>query len=137
MRAPPIFKLPAYVVFRVNGVGIFLHPNMENLVMLNLTVGHTATLGIEYLDQNGNPMLTAPVPDSPPTWTNNPSAPGVDTFTPSPDGTSATLVADAAGSDSVSLSVIVGSQTFPASLAITISAEAQVLTSVAITSTVS
>jgi hypothetical protein len=136
MRAPPIFKLPAYVVLWVNGVGVFLHPHKENLIMLNLTVGHTATLGITYLDQNGNPMLTAPVPDSPPSWTNNPSAPSVDTFTPSTDGTSATLVANSAGSDSVGLSVIVGGQTFPASLAVTISAEAQVLTAVAISSTV-
>ena len=38
MRAPPIFKLPAYVVLWVDDVGIFLHPNMENLIMLNLTV---------------------------------------------------------------------------------------------------
>ena len=100
-----------------------------------VTVGHTDTLSIEYLDQNGNPMLTPVTPDSPPTWTNSPSASGVDTFTPS--GNTAVLVAQAAGIDTVSVSVVVSGQTFLASDMITINAAPQVLTSIAIEESVS
>ena len=59
-----------------------LHPNIKEMIMGTVNVGHTDTLGIEYLDQNGNPMLTPVTPDSPPTWTDAPSVAGIDTFTP-------------------------------------------------------
>lgn len=103
--------------------------------MLQVNAGHSVDCSIVYLDQNGNPMLTAPASDSPPAWTNAPSAPGIDTLTVSPDGSSAVLAtnaADAAGSDTVSLVVVVGGKSFAASLGIAISAAPQVLTSVAI-----
>jgi hypothetical protein len=130
MRTPPIFRLPAYVVFWWGDVGIVLHPRQENLVMLNLTVGHTATGVVAFLDQNGNPMLTPLVPDSPPTWTNNPVPAGADTLTPATNGLGATLVANAAGTDTINFSVVVGGVTFSASTAVSISAAPQVLTSV-------
>jgi hypothetical protein len=132
MKAPPIFRLPAYVVLRWGDVGVLLHPHRENLAMLNLTVGHTATGVVAFLDQNGNPMLTPPVPDSPPTWTNNPVPAGADTLTPATNGLGATLVANDAGTDTVNFSVVVGGVTFSASTAVSISAAAQVLTSVAL-----
>jgi hypothetical protein len=113
-----------------------LHPNRRTNVMTSITVGHTDTLTIAYLDAAGNPMLVTPTPDSPPTWTNTPSTPPVDTFTVAADGNSATVAATAAGSDVVNLSVVVGGKTFTASDAITISAAPQVLTSVAIVDTV-
>jgi len=103
--------------------------------MLQVNAGHSVNMTVEYLDQNGNPMLTTPTPDSPPAWTNAPSAPGIDTLTASPDGSSAVLAtnaADANSSDTVSLSVVVGGQTFTATLGVSISAAPQVLTSVAI-----
>jgi hypothetical protein len=126
----------AYVVLRVDGVGLVLRPHQENEIMLNLTVGHTATMAIEYLDQNGNPMLTAPVPDSAPTWTDTPSSPPVDTFTPAAGGLTATLAAIAPGSDTVTLAVTVSGKTYNATLVVTISAAPQVLTSIAIVPTV-
>lgn len=101
---------------------------------ITITVGQTATLSIVYLDQHGAPMLVPPVPDSPPTWTQ--TTPATATLTPSGDGTSATEVALAAGSDTVSLSVLVSGKTFSASLPVTVSAEAQVLTSVDIASVI-
>lgn len=106
---------------------------------LQVTAGHEVDATIVYLDTNGNPMLTAPTPDSPPSWTNAPSAPGIDTLTVSPDGSSAVLatnVTDANSSDTLGLSVTVGGKTFTASLAIAISAAPQVLGSVAINAVV-
>lgn len=100
--------------------------------MEQLTVGHTDTMTIVYLDASGNPMLAPVTPDSPPIWTNTPSTPPVDTLTVSADGGIAVLAATAAGSDTVNLSVTVGGKTFTAMQSITISAAPQVLTSVTI-----
>lgn len=124
------------VVLVVNGFAIELNPYMRINLMFTVNVGHTVESTILFLDQNGNPMLTPVTPDSPPVWTNTPSSPPVDTFTVSPDGLSSALAATAAGSDSLSLTVIVGGVTFTASEAITIAAAPQVLTSVQISSVV-
>lgn len=137
MKVPPQFRVATYVVLRINGIGVFMNHHQRTLVMTDITVGHTANLSIEYLDQDGNPMVTAPAPDSPPSWTNAPSDPSVDTFTPSADGLTATLVANAAGTDTVSLTVLVGGKSFPASLAFTVSAAPQTLTSVRIKADIS
>jgi hypothetical protein len=108
--------------------------------MIQVNAGHSVDCTIEYLDQNGNPMLTTPTPDSPPTWTNAPAPAGIDTLTVSPDGSSAVLATAAVdatgGTDTVSLSVIVGGKTFAATLGVAISAAPQVLTAVAINDTV-
>jgi len=104
--------------------------------MFPVTVGHVVNSTIEYLDASGNPMLTAPTPDSPPVWTNAPNPAGIDTLAVSPDGSSSALTTTAAGGDTLSVSVTVGGKTFTASESITISAAPQVLTSVQISSTV-
>jgi hypothetical protein len=107
--------------------------------MLQVNAGHAVALALAYLDANGNPMLTKPTPDAAPAWTDAPSAPGIDTLTVAPDGSSAVLAtnpADANASDTVSVSVAVGGKTFAATLSIAISAAPQVLTSIAITGTV-
>lgn len=99
----------------------------------SLQVGQTAPLSIAFLDQSGNPMATTPTPDSPPSWTN--TSPTIETLTVADGGLTATLTALAAGDDEVSLTVVVGGQTFTASVAVTVTAEAppaQVLTSVGI-----
>lgn len=120
----------------------FLVNQGKDTLMLNVTVGHSAALSIVYLDQNGNPMLTTPTPDpatppaTNPTWTDAPSAAGVDTLTSNADGT-ATLAALAPGSDNVSVTVTVGGVAFSASLAVAVAAPPQVLTSIAINSVVS
>ncbi len=103
---------------------------------VTVNVGHTVKNTIQYLDQNGNPMLVAPVLASPPAWTNSPSPAGADTLTVTPDGLEADVAALEVGADTLSLSVTVGVQTFSATLAIVIAAAPQVLTSVAIISTV-
>ena len=102
---------------------------------ITLSIGHSAALNIVYLDQNGNPMLVTPTPDSPPAWTN--SAPAVDTPAVGPGGLTATDTAVAAGTDTVNLSVVVGGKSFAASLGVTVSPAPQVLTSVAIAADVS
>jgi hypothetical protein len=105
--------------------------------MQTVNVGHSIEFAIVYLDANGNPMLTTPTPDSPPAWSNAPSAPSVDSFTVAADGLTAMLTALAAGTDAVSLSVTVGGVAFSASISIEIDAAPQVLSSVAIQATVS
>ena len=116
---------------------LFGYHHQERIdVMLNVTVGHSAALSIIYQDQNGNPMLTTPTPDSPPTWADAPSAPGVDTFVANADGTAA-LSANAPGTDSVTATVVVGGVSYTASLAVEVDAVPQVLTSIAINAVVS
>ena len=103
---------------------------------VTVNVGHTVKNTIQYLDQNGNPMLVPPVLASLPVWTNAPSPAGADTLTVTPDGLEADVAALEVGADTLSLSVTVGVQTFSATLAINIAAVPQVLTSVAIISAV-
>ena len=103
--------------------------------MVDVTVGHTLNCSISFLDQNGNPMLTTPTPDSPPVWAG--ANPAVETVKPSADGLTAEVDTVAVGTDTVSLTVVVGGQTFTASLAVSVDAVPQVLTSVAINAVVS
>lgn len=99
--------------------------------MTDVSVGHKVIDTIEYLDQNGNPMLVSPIPDSPPTWTK--TAPDTtDTMVVLPDGTTATITAVAEGTDTVSLTIVVGGVTFAATQSLNITAAPQVLTSVKI-----
>ena len=100
----------------------------------SVTVGHVIDFSILYVDTAGNPMLTPVTPDSPPVWTNVPSA--ADTFAASADGTTAVLTAVAAGSDTVGLTVIVGGVTYTASDLVTVNAAPQVLGGVQIVATV-
>jgi hypothetical protein len=99
-----------------------------------VTAGHDIDCTIEYLDQNGNPMLAVQTPDAPPAWINVTS--GVLALTPSADGLTCVAHAITAGTDSIHLSVTVGGNVFKASLAVTVEVAPQVLTGVAITSTV-
>jgi len=100
--------------------------------MTDVTVGHTVTDTIVYLDQNGNPMLTPVVPDSPPAWTNAPNPADCDAMSVSADGSTATITTSAPGSDTIGLSVTVGGKQFSASQTLNIQAAPQVLSSVAI-----
>ncbi len=102
---------------------------------INLTAGHTDAMSIAYFDQNGLPMVTAPTPDAPPTWVNVPSS--ADTFTVAgPSNLTASLAALAEGTDSVTLTVVVGGVTFTAVQPVNIAAAPQVLTSVEIVNAV-
>ena len=101
---------------------------------VTMVVGHTDNMSIAYFDQHGNPMLVPPVPDSPPTWSQ--TTPADATLTIAADGMTATDLAIVAGSDVVSMTVVVGGETFSATVPITISPEPQVLTSVDIVSNV-
>lgn len=97
-----------------------------------INVGHQDTMTISFLDQNGNPMLVTPTPDSKPSWTNAPVPGGDDTLTVAADGMSAVLAAVAVGQDVVTLTVIVGGKSFTATDAITITAAPQVLSAISI-----
>lgn len=95
------------------------------------TVGQTLPLSLSFLDQNGNPIgPPPPTPDSPPSWSN--TTPATETVTASPDGLTASALALAAGTDTINVTVVVGGQTFNAALAVTVMAQALVLTSVEI-----
>lgn len=101
-------------------------PTMADAITVN--IGHAVNMSIVFLDQNGNPMLTAPTPDAAPTWTD--STPATGTLVPAADGLSAVETAVAAGADVVTLSLTIGGTAFTATLPITVAAVAQVLTSV-------
>jgi hypothetical protein len=102
---------------------------------VTLTVGHTAAFSLVFLDQNGNPMLTTPTPDAPPTWTD--TTPATGTLTVAPSGLTASEVALAAGGDTVSVDLTVAGVDFKASIDVVVQAAPQVLTSVQIAATVS
>jgi hypothetical protein len=103
-----------------------------------VTVGHTVTNVIQYFDQNGNPMLVTPTPDSPNVWVDSGSqaSPPIDAVATSTDGNTTTVTPSAAGTDNLSVTVTVGGKTFTASVEIDISAAPQVLTTIGIASTV-
>ena len=104
---------------------------------VTLTVGHTDTMGIEFLDANGNPMVAMPVPDSPPVWSNAPSPAGDVTFSPiGPSNLTATEVGVAAGTDTVTVTVAVNGVSYTATQVVNIQAPPQVLTSIEITNTI-
>lgn len=86
----------------------------------DLKVGQSVVSSIRFLDQNGQALPTAPVPDSPPQWTQtNPLA---ETVTASADGLTATsnAISDTAGGspgvDTLIVSVTVGGRVFEASI---------------------
>lgn len=103
---------------------------------VKINLGHKLELAIAYLDQNGNPMLTAPTVDAAPAWANSTSA--TETLLPATNGLSCEATTVAVGNDTVSLTLAVGGTSFTAVLDVTVAAaEVQVLTSVAIEPTVS
>jgi hypothetical protein len=106
---------------------------MNNYIV---SIGHTVSFVIQYLDALGNPMLTTPTPDSPPTWTDTPTPAGCVTQTVSADSLSDVETAVAAGSDVVGVSLSVAGTAFSASAGITVSPAPQVLTSIALVGTV-
>lgn len=101
-----------------------------------VTVGHQINYSFIYVDTNGNPMLTPVTPDSPPVWADAPASPPVDTFTASADGSTAVLIASAAGSDTVTLAVTVGGVAYTASDLVTIQPVPQTLGGIQIVSEV-
>jgi len=111
------------------------HERTIHMSSVTLTVGHTANLSIGYFDQNGNPMLTTPTPDAPPTWTD--TTPATGTLTPAASGLTATELAIAAGSDTVNVALAVGGVSFTGSIDVTVQSVPQVLTSIQILATVS
>ena len=99
--------------------------------MVDVTVGHQIACSISYLDQNGNPMLTTPTPDSPPVWAN--TTPATETIVPSADGLTCQATTVAVGTDVISVTDIVAGVSFSATLAVNVTAVPQVLTNIAIT----
>ncbi len=107
----------------------------EEIVMstpVTVSVGHTVNCALVFLDQNSNPMLTTPTPDSPPTWSD--STPATETL--SPGGLTASALAIAPGGDTISVSVTVNAVSYGATLGVTVTPAPQQLTSVSIATTV-
>jgi hypothetical protein len=100
-----------------------------------VSVGHKVNCTLAFLDQNGNPMLTVPTPDSPPVWSDTNSA--AETIVAAADGLTAVGTAISPGNDTVNVTAVVGGTSFSAATAVLVSPEVQVLTSIAITTTVS
>lgn len=115
---------------------LFIIPNRRRNHMANVSVnvGHKVEFSLSFLDQHGNPMVTTPTPDSAPVWVNTNSAAGA--LTAAANGLTAEEVAVAPGSDTVSVHLAVGGNSFTATVDLTVQAEPQVLTSVAIVATV-
>lgn len=123
------------VVLTVQGVSISLIPNTEIRMSTILNVGHTLGMAISFFDTNGNPMLSAPTPDAVPQWTD--TTPATETLAPAANGLTCVGTPVAPGTDTVSLSVVVGGATFAATLAVEVDPAPQVLGSVQIVPTVS
>ncbi len=83
-----------------------------------LNVGQTLPLSIRFLDQDGKEMSPTPTPDSPPQWAQSNSL--AELLTQTADGLSATVVASAAGDDTISLDMSVGGRAFSAILQVTV-----------------
>lgn len=115
---------------RVGNVSVQLIANGVLKMSVTVTVGHTVEFSINYLDQNGNPMVTTPTPDSAPTWTESSTDGSIETFTVSGDGLTAEGTAVAAGTDTVTATVVVGGTSFSASVDVVVSEAPQVLTSI-------
>jgi hypothetical protein len=101
---------------------------------VTVAIGHVIDMTVEFLDQNGNPMLVTPTADAPPAWTN--VNPNVETLVVAANGLSAETTPVTAGVDTVSVTAVVGGKTFSASLSVSVEAAPQVLTSIAIRPTV-
>ncbi len=101
---------------------------------VKLSLGHTVTGKITFLDQHGNPMLTPVTPDAVPVWSNVDTA--VETVTASADGMSMSAVPAKVGVDTVTVVVTVGGVEFSATLDVEVTPEEQVLTKVAIAAAV-
>ena len=115
---------------------LHLLPHMRiHMSSVNVTVGHKVDFKIAFLDQHGNPMVAPVTPDGVPVWSDTDSKVG--TLTAAADGMTAEEVAIAAGTDTVSVNLAVGGKSFSASIDVVVAPEAQVLTSIAILSTVS
>jgi hypothetical protein len=112
-----------------------LQPGENTLMDITTSVGHTVTYAINFLDALGNPMVATQVPDAPPTWGDAPAPAGCATFTAG--GLSATDLCNAAGLDTVTVTLSVGGTAFTATSIVTISAAPQVLTSIELVPTVS
>lgn len=100
---------------------------------VTVTVGHTVNFSLVFLDQNGNPMLVTPTPDTPPAWTD--TTPATGTLTAAASGLTASELAVAAGTDTVNVALTVGGVAFSASIDLTVQAAPQVLTSIQILAT--
>jgi hypothetical protein len=101
---------------------------------VTLSVGHTLTMALAFLDQSGNPMLVDPVPDAAPVWADTTAA--TETIVPSGSGLTCVGTPIAVGTDTVTVTLAVGGVSFVANLDVTVSAAAQVLTTIDITPTV-
>jgi hypothetical protein len=111
------YRHPWHLLLRVETRGqreqrvrIFvIRPNEETEIMSAVNVGHTINYTWQFVDANGNPPPagTPPPVANSATFSDTPASPPVDTFTPSggPVEQSASLIATAAGSDTVTLSV--------------------------------
>lgn len=99
-----------------------------------LSVGHVLDMGLEFLDQRGNPMLTTPAPDAAPAWAG--TTPATETLAVAASGLTCEGTSVAAGTDEVTVTLTVGGVAFSAVLDVTVTAAVQVLTSVAITTAV-
>jgi hypothetical protein len=103
-----------------------LKPFQEIHVTDTVSVGHQINYSFIEVDTSGNPMLTQ-VPVTSSSWSNTPATPPVDTFTPSTNGATATLVATAPGADSVTVTALINGVSYTATDSVVISAAPQVL----------
>lgn len=134
-----------YLYLRLS-ISELLRGNAKNSIMVatlskdcivmdaQVSIGHVINAQLTFLDQNGNPMLVDPKPDSAPVWSNLNSA--VETLVASADGLQAVITPLTAGVDTVTANVVVAGLKFQATLNVAVTPAAQVLTSVVITPTV-
>ncbi len=124
------------VALVIGNVAVELIPNGVIHMAYTLDVGKSENLAIEYLDQEGKPMLVTPTPDSPPVWAQ--TNPAAELLTPAPDGNTAVATGNqVGGADTIQMTVMVGGISFQATVDATVNAvvPSQTLTSVGIVAT--
>ena len=118
------------VILVRNEFAIELIPNGVIHMAEIQNVGQSISFSIEYRDQNGKKMDTAPTPDAAPVWANSNAS--VETLVAAADGSSAVATGIAAGSDTVRVQLMVAGTPYEATDDVTVNAVVPTLTSIGI-----
>lgn len=128
---------PGHLLFMIAVGPILFELNLDPLETMKMAVqvpqNKQLSLGIRYLDQAGQPMLSSVPLDSPPSWSNSAAIGSLDV---SGDGMAATFRPSAPGSTNIRLTVTSGRNQYNAELAVEVTpaegSQPQVLSAVEI-----
>jgi hypothetical protein len=110
---------PTHLLFMVSVDCILFEFNLDlqetSKMAIQVPQDKTISLGIRYLDQNGQPMLSPVNHDQPPSWSNSDA---IGSLAVAPDGLTAVFTPSAPGNTNVRLTVTSGTRQYNAELGI-------------------